>query len=117
MKKEASSESVVTAGVTIRGRLHGVGDVTTFGTVLGPVSLRGRLTVGEGGAVRGDEIEASSVVVSGEIEGDVHANGDVAVRGGALLRGHVRCKSVTIDESARVSADFDCDFDMPEALR
>lgn len=103
----------------MRGRcLTGEGDLRILGTVEGDVSVRGDVTIAEGGAVRGDSLEAESVTIEGEVSADVSAEGAVIVHGGATVRGKGgSAKALRIDEGASVSADLDCDFELPEELR
>jgi len=117
MAKRGASESVLGASSTVRGRVTGEGDLRILGTVEGDVSVRGDVTIAEGGAVRGDSLEAESVTIEGEVSADVSAEGAVIVHGGATVRGKLRAKALRIDEGASVSADLDCDFELPEELR
>ncbi|MCC6645244.1 MAG: polymer-forming cytoskeletal protein [Polyangiaceae bacterium] len=92
-------------------------DLTVEGTVEGDVLVSGAIVIAEGGAVTGDAVEASSVDVGGALTADVSCDGAVTVRAGASLRGKVRAKSLRIDEGASVSADLDCEFELPAELR
>jgi cytoskeletal protein CcmA (bactofilin family) len=117
MSTHELSEAIVSAGTTIRGRVTGEGDVRVYGTVEGEVALRGALAVGDGGAVRAESVEASDVVVEGELSGDVTAAGELTVYPSGVLRGRVRARTLRIHEGAQVSAEIDCEFDLPEELR
>ena len=78
--------SIVAANLEIKGNLDSDGDVQVEGAVEGDIKTK-RLTVGEGGRVRG-AVEAESVTVAG------------------ALTGTIRAKTVTIQRTARVIADI-----------
>lgn len=115
--KRATTEAVLDAGAVFRGRASGEGDLRVLGTLEGEVALRGNLTIDQGGAVRGDALSAQDVEVLGELSADVDAEGGLTVHPGATLRGKVRAKSLRIHEGSSISAELDCDFDLPEELR
>ena len=67
-------ETTIGPRTRLRGRLHGDGDVSMEGQLEGNVTLGGKLTIQEGGSVKG-EASASDVVVAGELEGPVRSDG------------------------------------------
>lgn len=96
-------ESVIATGLTFEGKIEGSGHVRISGRFKGDVHVDGTLTV-EAGAHLAGSVRAGSVVVAGEIEGNIEGaqrvelhqtgvvNGDVsagslAVAGGARMRG------------------------------
>jgi cytoskeletal protein CcmA (bactofilin family) len=104
------------SGARVRGRIHGDGDLLVEGQVEGDLSIRGELTLAEGGSIHGDTVEAQSVVISGALEGDVAATSTVRLLAGARVRGNLRGSSVAIDEGARFSGRLDCEFELPPEL-
>jgi cytoskeletal protein CcmA (bactofilin family) len=100
----------------VRGRIHGDGDLLVEGQVEGDVSIRGDLTIAEGGVVTTKAVEAQSVTIGGTLEGDVSASGPVRLVSGARVRGNLRGSAVSIDEGARFSGRLDCEFELPPEL-
>jgi len=100
----------------VRGRIHGDGDLLVEGQVEGDLSLRGDLTIAEGGSVKSKAVEAQSVTIGGTLEGDVSASGPVRLVAGAKVRGNLRGSAVAIDDGARFSGQLDCAFDLPAEL-
>jgi cytoskeletal protein CcmA (bactofilin family) len=103
------------AGTRVRGRIAGDGDLTIEGEVEGDISLRGNLTIAEGGTAT-SEVEAQSVVVEGTLEGNVSASGKVRVASGARVRGNLRGEAVSIDEGAQFAGRLECEFELPKEL-
>lgn len=112
-----SSETILNQGTTVRGRLTGEGDVRVYGAVHGEVVLRGALVVGDGGVVRGGAVEASDITVEGELSGEINAARSLLVHPSGSLSGRVRGGSLRVQPGASLACDFDCDFELPEALR
>ena len=85
------------------------------GTVEGDISVRGDLTIGEGGKTTSN-VDADAVTVRGELEGDVRARGIVHLESGARVRGDLTGASIAIDEGAEFSGRLDAEFELPSEL-
>jgi cytoskeletal protein CcmA (bactofilin family) len=112
----SDGEARIGGAARVRGRIQGEGDLVVEGHVEGSVTLRGRLTVAEGGSVSSDSIDAQGVTVAGSLEGDVVASGPVELTSSARVRGNLRGSAVTIAEGARFAGRLDCEFDLPPEL-
>lgn len=103
--RQELKESVIAAGLTLEGKIEGSGHVRIAGRFKGDVQVDGTLTI-EHGAQLGGSVRAGSVIVGGELEGNIESaqrvellqtgviNGDVAagtlaVAAGARMRGRV----------------------------
>lgn len=103
------SASIIAAGTIIVGRIVADGDLAVLGHVEGTIEAGGRLTIGDGATVKCTEadLSAAAVEIAGAVAGGVQASerlvleqgarvvGDIvspsiAIRPGALLRGHVQ---------------------------
>ena len=110
------SESRIGGGARVRGRVQGEGDLVVEGHVEGDLTLRGHLTIAEGGSVSCDTVDAESVTIAGLLQGEVAASGPVQLAATARVRGNLKGSAVTIAEGARFSGRLDCDFDLPQEL-
>jgi cytoskeletal protein CcmA (bactofilin family) len=104
------------AGARVRGRIHGTGDLVIEGQVEGDVTLRGDLTIAEGGGVIGESVAAQAVTIAGTLEGSLAASGPVRLAPTARVRGNLQGTAVAIDDGARFSGRLDCEFDLPPEL-
>ncbi|MFV2072856.1 MAG: polymer-forming cytoskeletal protein, partial [Thermoanaerobaculales bacterium] len=77
----------------IEGSLRGSGSLELKGSLKGELSMEGLVWIRPQGSVDG-EIEASSVVVEGEVVGSVHATGKVDLRKGCRVEGDITAGSV-----------------------
>lgn len=87
--------------VTVRGEIVGGADMTVDGRVEGKIELpRHALTIGRRGRVEAP-LRARSVVVAGEVKGDIVATDDVSLRENACVEGDITTPRLTIAEGAR----------------
>jgi cytoskeletal protein CcmA (bactofilin family) len=112
----SAPEGRIGGSARVRGRVQGEGDLVVEGQVLGPVALRGHLTVSEGGSVVGDAVEAQAVTVAGSLEGEVTAAGAIDLLPTARVKGNLRGAGITIAEGAHFSGRLDSEFDLPAEL-
>jgi cytoskeletal protein CcmA (bactofilin family) len=110
------AEARIGASALVRGRIQGEGDLLIEGHVEGNVTLRGDLTIAEGGSVEGEAVTAHAVFVAGSLEGNLAASGQVRFGPGARVRGDVQGNAVAIDDGAHFSGRLDCEFELPPEL-
>jgi cytoskeletal protein CcmA (bactofilin family) len=101
-----ADSSLIGAGTSIRGNIHGSGSLEVFGRVDGDITIDGDVSVGNQAVIHG-RVSGARVTVSGSVQGDLHGTeavlieqgarvvGDllaprVGIENGALVRGHVR---------------------------
>ena len=108
-------ETTIGPRTRLRARVHGDGDVALEGQIEGNVSLGGKLTVHEGGVVKG-ETSASDVVVAGELEGPVRSEGALHVAASGKVNGVVRVASLALEDGARFHGEVHASFDLPAEL-
>jgi cytoskeletal protein CcmA (bactofilin family) len=109
-------EARIGSTTRIRGRIQGDGDLVVEGQVEGNVTLRGDLTIAEGGRVETESVSAHAVLIAGTLEGSVVASGPVRLAPSARVRGNLQGSAVAIDDGARFSGRLDCEFDLPPEL-
>jgi cytoskeletal protein CcmA (bactofilin family) len=94
-------ETIIAAGLTFEGKIEGSGHVRISGRFKGDVHVDGTLTV-EAGAHLAGAVRAGSVVVAGEIEGNIEGAQRVELHQSGVLNGDVSAGSLTVADGARM---------------
>ena len=93
--------------VVIKGELSGSEDLTIEGHVEGRIELRENvLTIGPNGKIRA-EVFAKSVIVLGEVSGNVTASEKVDIRDNGSVDGDIASPRVAIAEGAHFRGSVD----------
>jgi len=91
---------------TLKGEITGDEDILVEGVVEGQIRISRDLRVGPGGVVKAN-VEAQSVVVSGELVGDCQASQRVEIQATGRLTGNIRSPRVVIAEGATFKGNSD----------
>lgn len=94
-------ESLLSAGLTIEGKVEGSGHVRIGGRFKGDVNVDGTLTIEPGAHVAGS-VRAGSVVVGGELEGNIEAASRVELQPTGVVNGDVNAGSLTVAAGAKM---------------
>ena len=93
--------------VIIKGELNGSEDLTIEGKVEGKIELRQHvLTIGPNGKIKA-QVFAKSVVVLGEVHGNVTATDKVSIRENGAVDGDITAPRVAIAEGAHFRGSVD----------
>jgi cytoskeletal protein CcmA (bactofilin family) len=92
-----SVTGVIDHGCEFEGKLCFQGTVRIGGTFRGEIYTPDTLIVGEGARVQG-QIEAGTVIISGEVSGSVRAKHRVEIHRPAVFRGDILTPSLSVDE-------------------
>lgn len=103
----ARNVSVIGPTLAIRGELSADEDLVIDGTIEGTIAHHKKnLTIGKQGKVTAD-IHASSVIIHGELNGDIHSDGLVSLAEGATVNGNIYCARVVMEDGARFNGKID----------
>ena len=91
--------SFLDQGTEFEGKLAFEGAVRVNGKFSGEIFSEGTLYVGEGGRVNA-EIQVDTVIISGDVTGDVAAKTKVELQRTGRLHGNIRTQILKIDEGA-----------------
>jgi cytoskeletal protein CcmA (bactofilin family) len=94
-------ESVFGAGVTIEGKIEGDADVRIAGKFKGEIQVKGDLNI-EKGAHLAAKINAASVTIGGELEGNVVASAQVKLLESGQLLGDLKANSLIVAAGSRM---------------
>jgi len=95
--KESSSPR----NLTIEGKIEGSGHVRIAGSFKGDVNVQGNLTIEVGARVTG-QVRASTVIVGGELHGNIEAAARVELQETGMVVGDVKAGSLTVAAGSRM---------------
>jgi cytoskeletal protein CcmA (bactofilin family) len=96
-----AKESLLAAGLTIEGKIEGSGHVRIAGNFKGDIHVQGNLTIESGAKVTGG-VRANTVVVGGELEGNIDAAARVELLQSGVLNGDLKAGSLTVAAGSRM---------------
>jgi cytoskeletal protein CcmA (bactofilin family) len=105
-----AKESVIAADLTIEGKIEGAGHVRIAGTFKGDVHVQGNLTIEQGARVTG-QVRANTVVVGGELQGNIDAAARVELLETGLVAGDVKAGSLTVAAGSRMRGQVEFGWD------
>jgi cytoskeletal protein CcmA (bactofilin family) len=94
-------ESIFGASVTIDGKIQSDGDVRIAGKFKGEIQIKGDLTVEKGARIAA-KINADTVTIGGEVEGNVLASSQVRLLETAQLVGDIKGSTLTVAAGSRM---------------
>ena len=103
----AGSAALIGKSVIVKGELEGSEDLTIEGQVEGKIELRDHtLTIGSGGRIKA-QVFAKSVVVCGELVGNINASETVVIRETGSVDGDLVSPRVSIADGAHFRGSID----------
>ncbi|HEX2492734.1 MAG TPA: polymer-forming cytoskeletal protein [Steroidobacter sp.] len=109
-----AKESLLAAGLTIEGKIEGTGHVRIAGNFKGDVHVQGNLTIEAGAKVTGG-VRANTVVIGGELEGNIDAAARVELLQSGLLNGDLKAGSLTVAAGSRMRGRAEFGWDEKNA--
>src|SRR5262245_40514037 len=94
-------ESVIAAGLTIEGKIEGAGHVRIAGSFKGDVHVQGNLTIDAGAQLTGG-VKADTVIVGGELQGNIDAASRVELLQTGVLNGDLKAGSLIVAAGSRM---------------
>jgi cytoskeletal protein CcmA (bactofilin family) len=103
-------ESVISAGLTIEGKIEGSGHVRIAGEFKGDVNVQGNLTIEPGAHLTGG-VKADTVVVGGQLDGNIDAASRVELLQTGVLNGELKAGSLTVAAGSRMRGKAEFGWD------
>ena len=102
-----AKESLIAADVTIEGKIEGAGHIRIAGRFKGDVNVEGNVTIESGAHVTG-QLHAHTVIVSGEVQGNIDASAKVELLETGVINGDVKAGTLSVAAGSRMrgQADF-----------
>lgn len=106
----AAKESLIASDLTIEGKIEGAGHIRIAGTFKGDVHVQGNLTIEQGAKLTG-QVRAHTVVVGGELHGNIEAASRVELLETGLVAGDVKAGSLTVAAGSRMRGQVEFGWD------
>ncbi len=103
-------ESLIAAELTIEGKIEGSGHVRIAGRFKGDVHVQGNLTI-EAGAKLTGSVRASSVIIGGELDGNIEGASRVELLETGVLNGDLKAGSLTVAAGSRMRGQVEFGWD------
>jgi len=98
--RRGGGPATIGPSIKIKGDVSGDEDLVIQGEVEGKVKLaKHNVTIGSDGHVKAD-VSGRTVVVEGQVEGDIHAKEQIILRHTARVEGSIAAPRVTLEDGA-----------------
>jgi cytoskeletal protein CcmA (bactofilin family) len=104
------TESVISAGLTIEGKIEGAGHVRIAGNFKGDVLVQGNVTIESGAQLTGG-VQADTVVIGGQLTGNIDAATRVELLQTGVLNGNLKAGSLTVAAGSRMRGQAEFGWD------
>lgn len=104
------TESVISAGLTIEGKIEGAGHVRIAGNFKGDVNVQGNVTIEAGAKLTGG-VQADTVVIGGELAGNINAAARVELLQTGVLIGDLKAGSLIVAAGSRMRGQAEFGWD------
>jgi cytoskeletal protein CcmA (bactofilin family) len=108
--KPAAKESLIAADLAIEGKIEGSGHVRLAGRFKGDVHVDGNLTIEPGAHLTG-QVFAKTVVIAGELHGNINGATRVELLESGVLAGDVKAGSLTVAAGSRMRGQAEFGWD------
>jgi cytoskeletal protein CcmA (bactofilin family) len=104
---QSKNVSVIGPTLVFKGELSADEDLIIEGHIEGTIAHHKKhLTVGKQGRIKAD-IHASSVIVLGQVVGDIHSEGMVSLAKGSEVTGNIFCGRIVMEDGAKFKGKID----------
>jgi cytoskeletal protein CcmA (bactofilin family) len=104
VSSEPEEKTIIGEHISIEGSIQGKEDLVIDGSVKGKIELEQQhVTVGSKGRVEAD-IHAKDVTISGQLTGNITAQGKVAITKDANFNGEIKAKGISVEDGAYLKA-------------
>ncbi|MBM4197511.1 MAG: polymer-forming cytoskeletal protein [Gammaproteobacteria bacterium] len=109
-ERPAPKETVIAADLAIEGKIEGAGHVRIAGRFKGDVHVDGNLTVEHGAHLTG-QVYAKTVIISGELHGNINGAARVELLESGLLAGDVKAGTLIVAGGSRIRGHTECGWE------
>lgn len=99
---DAKHINLISKGTRIAGDIVSEGDIRIDGYLKGNIKSKGRLVVGESGAIEG-EVECVNVEVAGKVKGKISAAELLTMKSTAMVSGEITTSKLSVEPGSLFS--------------
>lgn len=89
----------ISAGTTINGDIETTGDIRLDGKLIGTITSKGKVVIGEGGKIEG-EVVCANANISGSIKGKISVEELLSLQATANINGDIITSKLSIEPGA-----------------
>jgi cytoskeletal protein CcmA (bactofilin family) len=108
-----AKESLIASDLQIEGKIEGAGHVRIAGSFKGDVHVHGNLTIDPGARLTG-QVRANTVVVGGELHGNIEAAARVELLATGVVAGDVKAGSLIVSAGSRMRGQVEFGWEEKE---
>jgi len=108
-----AKESLIASDLQIEGKIEGAGHVRIAGSFKGDVHVHGNLTIDAGARLTG-QVRANTVVVGGELHGNIEAASRVELLATGVVAGDVKAGSLIVSAGSRMRGQVEFGWEEKE---
>lgn len=90
-----SAETIIGPNVKVKGDLNGDGDLIIDGIFKGDIKTTGSVSINVNAVVKAD-VQAANVLIAGQLQGNVRAEGETYIKETGRLKGNVHTNTFAI---------------------
>jgi cytoskeletal protein CcmA (bactofilin family) len=100
-RRPEAKETIIANDLAIEGKIEGAGHVRIAGRFKGDVQVDGNLTIEAGAHVTG-QVYAKTVIIGGELHGNINGASRVELLDSGVLEGDVKAGTLTVAAGSRM---------------
>lgn len=109
-ERPVAKETVIAADLAIEGKIEGAGHVRLAGRFKGDVHVDGNLTIEPGAHLTG-QVYARTVVIAGELHGNINGAARVELLESGVLAGDVKAGTLTVAAGSKMRGNAEFGWD------
>lgn len=103
-KKKKVVDTIISEGTVIEGKINHETSLRVDGKVYGEIACDGDVYIGKSGYAE-NAIEANNIIISGEVDGNIHAKDKVHIQPSGKLSGSVKTTGLVIDDGGTFNGE------------
>lgn len=96
--------NLVGEGTVFEGTIRAKSDVRASGRIVGTIEVEGKAMIAQEGTVEG-EIIATNAEIAGHVEGEIHIEERLVLKGTAQIDGKIETDRLVVEEGAQFTGD------------